>query len=353
MRNMVIVLALTTAAFAGSTVYFAHQLSVERDQAASAVAGRFPASGAVTAADPAPGNSNTSGMRASSEAGAAEPPKANARTAVVQSARAGEFVSGVVINGQPMSEEDMKKMQAEYSKQFLAQLADPERREEMLAERKMMMRHSYPRIAQVLGLSPDEYARYIELTALQQIEMQEMSSRCAVDPDCRMQDMRPLSSDRNQEIDNLLGAERKQKLATYMNTMGEREAVSQLRNRLPESQRLSEDRAEMLISALAEERDAIHREATQQGVGSSSFGFGAGMVFTTGEGGSFEERYAIAKQNSQRLRDRAAPYLTAEQLRAFNDMQEESLISLRGALRQKPNTQGAISYEAVTISSGN
>jgi hypothetical protein len=287
------------------------------------------------------------------EARPEEPAKPNARTAALKAAGAGEFVSAVVINGQPMSEEDMKKMQAEYSRQFLAQLADPERREEMLAERKMMMRHSYPRIDQVLGLTKDEYARYIELSALQQIEMQELSSRCAVDPDCRMQDLRPHAGDRNQEIDNLLGAERKQKLGTYMNTMGEREAVAQLRNRLPEAQRLGEDRAEMLISALAEERDAIHREASQQGVGSSSFGFGAGMVFTTGEGGSFEERYEIAKQNSQRLRERAAQYLNTEQLRAFNEMQDETLISLRGALRQKPMSQGAMSYEAVSITSGN
>ena len=351
MRNVVIVLALTTAAFAGSTVYFAHQLSVERDRAA--VAGRLPASAAVTSAAPAPGAADSAGSRASTEAHDAEPPKPNARNAIVQSAGAGGFVSGVVINGQPMSEEDMKKMQAEYSKQFLAQLADPERREEMLAERTMMMRHSYPRIDQVLGLTKDEYARYIELSALQQIEMQELSSRCAVDPDCRMQDLRPHAGDRNQEIDNLLGAERKQKLGTYMNTMGEREAVAQLRNRLPEAQRLGEDRAEMLISALAEDRDAIHREASQQGVGSSSFGFGAGMVFTTGEGGSFEERYEIAKQNSQRLRERAAQYLNAEQLRAFNEMQDETLISLRGALRQKPMSQGAMSYEAVSITSGN
>ena len=245
-------------------------------------------------------------------------------------------------------------MQAEYSRQFLAQMADPEQREEMLAERKMMMRHSYPRIAQVLGLTPEEHARYIELSALQQIEMQEMSSRCTLDPDCRMQDLRPPGgTDRGQEIDNLLGAERKQKLGTYMNTMGEREAVSQLRNRLPENQRLSEDRSEMLINALAEERNAIHSEAAQQGLGSSSFGFGAGMVFTTGEGGSFEERYAIAQQNSQRLRERAAQHLNAEQLRAFNEMQDETLISLRGALRQKGMDKNGITYNAVSISSGN
>ena len=341
MRKLVIVLALTTVAFAGSTVYYAHQLSLA--QSVSPVA---PA--------PAPVANAAAARQGDTTAASPEPVKANARQAVLKSAGPGEFVSGVVINGQPMSEDDMKKMQAEYSRSFLAQLDNPEHREELLAERKMMLRYSQPRIDQVLGLTPEEYSRYIELSALQQIEMQEASSRCVVDPDCRMQDLRPHpGADRTQEIDNLLGAERKQKLSNYMNTMGEREAVSQLRNRLPESQRLSEESAEGLINALAEERDAIHREATQQGVGTSGFGFGAGMIFTTGDDGTFEERYATAKQNSQRLRDRAAPHLNAEQMRAFNEMQDETLISLRGALRQKGIEHGGVTYSAVAVPLGN
>jgi hypothetical protein len=349
MRIVVILLALATAAFAGSTVYYARQLSAERARFAS------------TAPDPAPArrvlaeNASAAHTPDSTEAGTTAPANRGTKQAVLKPANGSEFISGVLINGEPMSEEDMKKMQAEYSRQFLAQLENPEQREELLAERKMIMRHSYPRLAQVLGLTAEEYARYIELSALQQIEMQEMSSRCTLDPDCRMQDHRPQAgADRNQEIDNLLGPERKQKLGSYMNTMGEREAVAQLRNRLPESQRLGEDRAEALISALAEERNTIHQEASQQGMGSSSFGFGAGMVFTTGEGGTFEERYAIAQQNSQRLRERAAQHLNAEQLRAFNEMQDETLISLRGALRQKGITdKNGVTFSAVTVTSGN
>jgi isocitrate lyase len=135
--------------------------------------------------------------------------------------------------------------------------------------------------------------------------------------------------------------------------MGERETIAQLRNRLPDAHRLGDDRAESLIQALAEERNAMHREAVQQGVGSSGFGFGAGMIFTTGEDASFEDRYATAKQNSQRMRDRAAQYLNAEQMRAFNEMQDETLLSLRSALRQKEMSvthhADGISYSSVTV----
>jgi len=343
MRKLIVLLALTSVTFAGTTLYFARQLAEERSRAT--MPATMPARMVTT---PAP-------SRDAASAGPAEPAKPEVRTATAAPpAGPREFISGAMINGQPVSEDDMKRMQAEYSRQFLAQLADPEQREELLAQRKMMVRHIHPRVDLVVGLTPEEYSRFIELSAQQQLDMQEASSRCTLDPGCRMQDLhRDLGESRSQEIDNLLGAERKQKFETYKNTMGERETIGQLRNRLPDAQRLGDDRAESLIQALAEERNAMHREAMQQGVGSSGFGFGAGMIFTTGDDASFEDRYATAKQNSQRMRDRAAPYLNAEQMRAFNEMQDETLLSLRSALRQKEMSvthhADGISYSAVTV----
>ncbi len=339
MRKLVYLLALTSVTFAGTTVYFARQLAEERSRAAPPAA--LPARMA-TASVP---------VREAPLERRAEPSKP--KPAAAAAPRPREFFSGAMINGQPMSEEDMKKMQADFSRQFLAQLADPEQREELLAQRKMMIRQMYPRVDQVLALTPEEYSRFIELSAQQQLDMQESSSRCTLDPDCRVQDMhRDMGESRSQDIDNLLGADRKQKFETYKNTMSEREAVAQLRNRLPDAQRLGDERAESLIQVLAEERNAIHREAMQQGLGSSGFGFGAGMVFTSGDQASFEERYATAKQNSQRMRDRAAQYLTPEQMRAFNEMQDETLLSLRSALRQSElsaNHQEGISFSAVAV----
>lgn len=241
----------------------------------------------------------------------------------------------MVVNASPIDEAEMKRMQAEYARSLLAQLSDPERREEMLAEYKMMMRNTYPRLDQVLGLTPEEHARFLELSALQQIDMQEANARCLVDPSCRLGDVFQDGMDsRHQEIAELLGPDRTRKFEVYKNTMGEREAVAQLRNRLPDSLRLGDDQSESLIKALAEERELIYREAAQRG-GSQGFNIGAGMVFAPAEGGTYEERLEYARQSSQRLRDRAAQYLNVEQLRAFNEMQDESLLSLRGILRNK------------------
>lgn len=322
MRAWLIALAITSATFAGTTAYFAHQLSVERERSSKSSPDivASPTTAPAVAASPAARPSSAPTIAPSSDGKPA-------------------FVTATLVNGQPVSEAEIKRMQADYSRNFLAQLADPERRDEMLAEHKMMMRNSYPRVDQVVGLSPEEYARFLELSAQQLIDMQEVSAKCMVDPECKMSDAIPASNDsRKKQLDQLLGPERAQKLETYKNTMGEREAVSQLRGRLPDTMRLSDDKAEGLITALAEERDLIHRDAAQRGEGVSGFNIGAGMVFAPADGASFEERYESARQSSQRLRDRAAQYLNAEQMRAFNEMQDESLLGLRRMLRDKDGT---------------
>ena len=70
----------------------------------------------------------------------------------------------------------------------------------------------------------------------------------------------------------------------------------------------------------------------------NGFNIGAGMLFAPSQGGSLEERLDVARQNSQRLRDRASQYLNAEQRRAFDEMQDETLLGLRRLLRGKDGT---------------
>lgn len=315
MRKLVSALALTTVAFAGSTVYFAHQLSVERARTAASAP-------RLASADPAPAR--------------AAPPAPSPVESSAQPRQDAAVMGGGSAIALPTSEAEIKKMQAEYSRTLLAQFEDPERREEMLAQYKTMMRNTFPHVDQALGLTAEEYARFLELVARQQVDLQLANARCVLEPGCQMKDVLGDGGDRRQgEIDQLLGADRAQKFEAYKNTLGERESVAQLRNRLPDAQRLSDDKAESLVSALAEERELLHREAAQRGDTARGFNIGAGLVFAPSESGTLEERYEAARRSSQRLRDRAAQYLSADQMRAFNELQDEALINLRGLLRRK------------------
>jgi hypothetical protein len=307
---------LISATLAGTTVYYARQLSQERARNASHENVRVataPARSSLAEAHPAPPPATRPGA----------PPVEPAP--VVPPAAAGP---------QLMSDEQIKAMQASHARSFLAQMADPQARADLIAERKLSARHTYPMLDRVLGLSAEEYARVLELFALQQLEVQEQHSRCIVEPSCELQALRLDDREHQQQLSALLGGERLQRFETYKNSLGERESVTQLRTRLADSQRLSDENAEELIRALAEERAALSRELAQRGEGTNVFSIGAGMLVTSTEG-SLETQLAAAEQYSQRLRERAAQYLHSEQLRLFNEMQDEQLLSLRSLLRNK------------------
>jgi hypothetical protein len=229
--------------------------------------------------------------------------------------------------------------------EMLARLQDPEQREEILSEYKMVSRNSNPRLAQALQLTSEEYERLIELMAVGQVNSIESSAHCSLDPQCLAHGIGRRESDwKAREIADLLGPERQQKFNEYRNSIPERESVSQLRERLDDAAYLADGQAESLIRILAEERQRITAEASGSLTG---IGNGSGMAFVTVEGGSHEERFKSAQENSQRLRARAAEVLTPEQLRVFNDMQDEVVISARQQLRQKQN------YTAVVVPAPN
>lgn len=323
MRIVVVALTLISVTFAGTTVYFARELKLERERSRA-----MP----VPVAQTAPALSTRFSRPADTPLATAPrtitPPSANSESEEARS----------------------NKMQIEQSRRIVKMIEDPEQREGMLVETKMMMRNSYPRLAQTLGLSGDEADRLITLLALQQIEAQERYARCTLDPSCSFGDPARFQNDpRVQDIANLLGADRQQQFDNYKNTLMERESVTHLRTRLSDSTRLPDDTAEALISVLADERQKIHQEAAVRGVGMNGFGTGVGVVFSASDATSADAQFESAQANSRRMRERAAEVLTAEQLRVFNEMQDELLISLKHQVRQKEDLTLSSSYATATI----
>jgi len=308
MRIIVIALTLVSATLAGTTVYFARELQLERERPHATPA-------PVTQINPA------TPARLSLPAAA---PRATTKPA-------NDSPSAVAGN-----EEDMSRAQAQEGRRILKALADPEQREDLLIESKLNLRNSYPRLAQVLGLTSEEADRLFTLLAQQQIDSQEGYSRCMVDPNCNIRDVNINQPDlRAQEIADLLGADRQQQFEAYKNTLMERESVVQLRNRLPDASPLPDDRAEALIAVLADERQKIHMEAAQRGAGMNGYGSGVGVIFSASDAPTAEAQIASAQANSRRMHDRAAEVLNTHQLRVFDQMQEELMISMRNQVRRK------------------
>ncbi len=321
MSRIVVTLTLTTLTFAGTTVYFARELHSARQHTDPVpAAALMPAAQPAQIFPPAPRPSSP-------------PPDPTVKSSTL---------ARTEVQGEPeFSEARMKELQLEHSRNLMQRLEDPEQRAEMLAEYRIMMRNSYPRLARALGIRNEDAERLIELLALQQVESLEDTSQCALDPACLSHQGSPRKADeRAKEIANLLGPDGQQRFQQYQSSLSERESVSALRTRLPDAQPLPESKAEDLIAALADERQRIQNEAQQRGTGVNGFGNGVGMVYTASDAASPEARIASAQANSERMRRRAAEVLNAEQFRVFDQMQDELLLSMRQQLRQKEQYLG-------------
>ena len=321
MRLIIVVLSVISVTFAGTTVYLALELQAERERP-------------LVASAPAPVPHVTPAMPAQVSQLRAAPPPATRQAAAAPPANV------------ESEEARMKKARLESSRSLINALDDPQRREAMLVQYRVMMRNSYPRLASAIGMTTDEAERLFTLLALQQIETQELYARCELDLNCNLTDGSYIPAEpRARDIADLLGPDRQQQFDTFKNTLMERESVVQLRSRLPEST-FPNDRAEALIAALAEERQKIHQEAAERRNGVNGHGNGAGMIFFSNDAPTPEAKFESAKENSRRMRERAAEVLTSEQLRVFNEMQDELLISLREQVLRK---EDASSYATATV----
>ena len=323
MRNLVIALIFLCLVLTGTTIYFARELAHERaltTAQATHAAHSEPASQWPRAAAPAPAGKPPRHERT--------PPDVNAKPVKAEAASSAATTAN----------EEAEAAQLRFATAFLAQAADLKGREDLVAERRMHMRHSFPALERVVGLSATEHAQLLTLLSEQQIEAETAHSRCVVDPACNSRQWHASTQTRQQDIAALLGPDRAQKFDQYKNTLGERETVTQMRARLPDSQRLSEVNAEGLVAALAEERTALTSQPNSDYFG---FGVGSGMLFAPSQG-TPDSQYEAARQYSQRLRDRAGPYLNSEQLRLFNEMQDEQLLAFRNMLRNKHGQYSAV-----------
>ncbi|MBC8026039.1 MAG: hypothetical protein H7Y89_08615 [Steroidobacteraceae bacterium] len=324
MSRLVYLFGATTVLFAGLSVHLALQLRAERGAGSPVQATSSPPATARASArnvfSPGTATSNQTSSRDT-----ALDPEGEGRHR--------DFPFPITVTNTDM--EESRKRYLESEARFLEEIADPERRAELLDQTKLSVRAPLPRVAQHLSLTDEESDRLFTLLAEQQLQAHERQARCVTQPDCNYRGYAPADAEKQQqEMNALLGPERHEKFKQFQESMSERQAVSALRSNLPDSAFLNDQRAEDLVSALYDERTQFQNEALQRGTGFSGYGTGSGMLFV-GDQGSLDERVAAARRYSERLRERASQVLTAEQAKGFNQMQDELLANLREMLRNQ------------------
>jgi hypothetical protein len=313
MSKAVVVLSISTAILAASTVYLASEL-YRRDSVedAATIAGVEATSGAASLqASPATtGSGNAAGAQTPASilatSAAAQPPAKAAAPDTSKRDAQSDAVAG-------------------FARQFLVRYDDANQRPVLLEEQRTVIRRQYERLKEQLKLSDSAFEQLVSLVAEEQLQFQEHWARCAVDSGCDPKNQRNPNIDHTQEYQAMLGAEGAEAFTQFRDSISERDSVVQLRGRLPDSSFLPEVQAEKLIGALAEERTRYSQEAAARGAKTAGWGTNLGMLMYIEDSGSPEQYVVEASQYSQRLRTRAAAILTPMQLAAFAQMQDELL----------------------------
>src|SRR5207248_5279876 len=184
-------------------------------------------------------------------------------------------------------------------------------------------------------LTAEQEDQVLSVEAGQTLQGEARRARCSLDPSCNVQSL-PIDLESQQKaIKELLGAEKFDEYERYQQTLYQRLEVRELRSRLDVANVLSDEKAEALIAALYEEVERYAAEA--KAMGRQSLWFSSGGMRAAYDGTRDPpldaEVLSSAQEFARRVRDRAAEVLTAEQMRKFEEIQEEQLAQVSAVLR--------------------
>ncbi len=244
----------------------------------------------------------------------------------------------------PSRQERMQQFMAGMQRQREL-LRDPDYRDAMRAQHKMMLARSHSDLAQEMGLAGDDMDRFLTLLAEQQLRRMEepppVWSEGPPDPAAAAERIRQ-TQERQQadeaEIANLMGHSTLQAWKDYQSTRGARQQVNQLRGVLAgKGMPLEDAMAKSLITALADVQHSYAQETNQPTTRRLSDGSARLQVsaLATSSGSAVavpanpmrlqESQFERMKEYQQRVHDAVSALLTPEQLRIFEEDQQSQL----------------------------
>jgi hypothetical protein len=326
MKRLTLALGIAALFFAGTTAYFALELHEERiSRAADAHTPAPPATIANGSAN-SPGTfAESSDSSPSTSDSAVSPTFAYSATTAQGNRSSGP------------SEEEQKQAAIAQSRKFLAEFSDPAGRARLLEQHKSILRSTSQGLADYLRMDPDQFARFIDHLAQQHLAHRETAARCMLVEHCTYGGIgQDIVDANNLEINSVFGAETFERYQFFQLSGNERQAMTELRGRLPDNARLSDAKAEELVRAWVDESARIREDMERVGYG---IGTSNSMVWVAMDKDPDGKRAAAANEFNQRFRERAAGVLTAEQLAIYTKLQDDALEQHRSfeELRQASN----------------
>ena len=313
MRRLVLFLSLVTLLFAGATVYLSFHLTAER---ALVKAAREPKP-ALPAYTDRLARSADSPLDASSSAVEATPPDPAPNVVVLDASRKGT---------------------AARAKKFLADIDDPEKHAELLRSRRGLVTTAYHDLGEYLKLTPEETGRFFDLLARQQLASEGHLMRCSLDLSCPYPEAsEDFQASQAREIAAEFGTETQQSFDFYRRSQFEREAVRQLRSRLSDRDRLTDEQAASMVEVLLTENKRNLSDARRRG---DHVSLSDHNIYVPIAGDPAPEGPQLAAEYNRSLRERVANVLTAGQMDVFDRLQHEATINYAEILKNHENHFG-------------
>lgn len=203
-------------------------------------------------------------------------------------------------------------------------MKDPAMREMMRSQQQSAIKMMYGGLLKQLNLTPEEKEKFMGiLTDLQLKTIENAQGIFGNDPDApdaaeKNQTIADLKKQADAEIKDLLGDERNQQFKDYQANLGERMQIDQLQTRLQtENVPLQDQQAAQLLEVMKFEKaaapapiptDANENPANLKGLLTSE---------------TIDKQIQWMTDYNQRVLDRAAGFLTPEQLKSYREMQEQ------------------------------
>jgi hypothetical protein len=223
---------------------------------------------------------------------------------------------------------------AERREQLQQRWSDPAFRSQALVRIKHQTRRGNPDVGSALRLNAAEESAFLDLLAQQRLQLEEAKEtmRLASDVERRsiQQQVNALALQHEQELAAQLGSVRYQEYQEYSRQIPERQQLQELRSRLDEASSMSTAQASRLVDAMYRERDSyVQQMKTTENFGGYSPQYPIQAVSKDRDPVArlrfAEEQVTRTEEFMGRLRLRASEVLSSEQLRRFDEIQEEQL----------------------------
>jgi len=235
---------------------------------------------------------------------------------------------------------------AQRREQLQQRWADPQFRARALVRSTYEARRRNPDLGAALRLSSAQEGAFVDLLARQALQIDELqesrrfaseSERASID-----QEIGALRLQHEQERATQLGGAGYQAYQDYTRQIPERQQIRELRLRLDESSAMTPAQSSQLIAAMYAERDSyLQQMKNVEGFGGYAprYPFEA-MTNSRDQAARIrfaQEQVARTEAFMSRLRLRASGVLNAEQLRRFDEIQEEQLSMVQARVERIRN----------------